>query len=60
MKKTSKCETCVYCIYDDEYDVYECAVNLDQDEMERFIKRTYDDCPHYKLYDEYKTVRKQN
>ncbi|WP_347176146.1 DUF6472 family protein [Tissierella sp. Yu-01] len=41
-------------------DYYICMMNLDQDEMERFVNYSFDNCPYFKLYDEYKTVKKQN
>ena len=32
-----KCESCVYYSYDEEYDDYICEVDLDEDEMVRFL-----------------------
>ncbi len=55
----SRCETCLYFCYDAEYNEYYCQVNLDEDEMERFLRDEYRACPYYRLEDEYKTVRKQ-
>lgn len=60
MKNKTNCDSCVYCVYDDEYNYYECTINLDQDEMEKFITNTYYSCPYFRFYDEYKTVKKQN
>ena len=37
-----------------------CNVNLDEDEMVKFLADTFANCPYYDYYDEYKTVRKQN
>ena len=34
--------------------------NLDEDEMERFLRQSMDSCHYFQLYDEYKIVRKQN
>ena len=45
--------------YDDEEDCYCCEVNLDEDEMCRFLSSSYDNCPYYQQYDEYKIARKQ-
>lgn len=56
----TKCETCANYIYDDEYDNYFCDINLDEDEMVRFLKSETASCPYYNPYDEYKIVRKQN
>ena len=33
----TNCDCCVNYVYDDEYDCYTCLVNLDEDEMRRFI-----------------------
>ncbi len=58
--KTTNCESCVHYIYDDEWECYCCEVNLDEDEMGRFLAGTNDSCSYYQLYDEYKMVRRQN
>ncbi|HPE94989.1 MAG TPA: DUF6472 family protein [Bacillota bacterium] len=55
-----QCESCVYYDYDEESEMYVCMKELDEDEYERFTQSRTADCPFYKLYDEYKTVRKQN
>ncbi len=54
------CENCCHYIYDEEMDCYTCLMNLDQDEMARFIQGAFDDCPYFRLDDEYGLVRKQN
>jgi len=59
MKGKSKCEYCVNYVFDDDFDYYVCQVNLDEDEMVRFMKKSYDNCPYFRFHDEYKTVRKQ-
>lgn len=56
----SNCEHCSHYIYDEQYDYYYCSVNLDEDEMERFLRQSMDSCHYFQLYDEYKIVRKQN
>lgn len=60
MKAKSNCECCVHYIYNEEYNCYECEVSLDEDEMFRFMTRTFKDCPYFRFMDEYKTVKKQN
>ena len=60
MKNKTSCDNCVYYDFDDELDYYICMMNLDQDEMEQFVNYSFDNCPYFKLYDEYKTVKKQN
>lgn len=54
-----QCESCMYYQYDEEYEEYFCDVNLDEDEMERFLRDGFLNCPYYRLEDEYRTVRKQ-
>ncbi len=58
MKETN-CEYCMNYVFDDEWDCYICDVNLDEDEMVRFLSDSYHDCPYFQLNDEYKIVRKQ-
>ena len=58
-KQTVNCETCVFYDYDEDYDSYECSVNLDQDELARFLSGHTAACPFYRFYDEYKSVQKQ-
>ena len=58
MKKTS-CENCMYFEYDEEYECYTCLMNLDEDEMYRFMQNSFDNCPYFKSGDEYSIVRKQ-
>lgn len=59
MNKTN-CDNCVYYDFDEDLDYYTCMINLDQDEMERFVSYNLNNCPYFRLYDEYKTVKKQN
>ena len=54
-----KCESCVFYNYDEAYDDYVCEMDLDEDEMERFLRSSFSDCPYYQLDDEYQIVRKQ-
>lgn len=60
MSGKSCCELCSHYVYDDEYDYYCCEINLDEDEMYRFLQGSTDDCHYFDAYDEYKIVRKQN
>ena len=55
----SSCEYCRNYVYDDEYDSYFCQVNLDEDEMERFLRSANDACPFYRRGDDYMTARRQ-
>jgi hypothetical protein len=54
------CESCVFYDYDEDYDAYVCTMNLDQDELARFLSGNTSACPYYRFYDEYKSVQKQN
>ncbi len=53
------CEMCVHYTVDEELGDY-CGVDLDEDEMEKFLTRRMESCHYFQLYDEYKIVRKQN
>ena len=53
------CDTCANYAYDDEYEYYVCEVNLDEDEMQRFLSCSNEECPYYSNSDEYLVVRKQ-
>ena len=44
-KKVTNCETCTNYVYDEDYDCYVCMVNLDEDEMYRFLSGTNYACP---------------
>ncbi len=55
----SNCETCVNYVYDEDYDYYVCDMDLDEDEMYKFLTSSFSECPYYRLYDEYKVVRRQ-
>ena len=62
-KKTEaqqNCESCVWYDYNEVDDMYECGVDLDEDEMLAFMTRNTKGCPYYKFYDEYKSVQRQN
>ena len=58
-KQLASCDSCMNYEYDEEYECYTCIVNLDEDEMYRFIRNTVKSCPYYKNGDEYTIVRKQ-
>ena len=55
----TNCEFCAFYVYDED-GYAKCEVNLDEDEMARFMSSSYDSCPYYQTDDEYKIVRKQN
>ena len=57
--KAANCEDCMNYEYDEEYECYTCAQNLDEEEMFRFVRGEFWDCPYYRCGDEYLIVRKQ-
>lgn len=61
MKKNSatNCESCVFFDYDEDVDANVCTMNLDEDEMVKFLLGRTRSCPYYRFYDEYKSVHKQ-
>ena len=58
-KQTGSCESCMYYSYDEDYECYTCEVNLDEDEMAKFMQDKFYNCPYYRQGDEYLIVRKQ-
>ena len=65
-KKTKKketvtnCDSCVYYDYNEDDDMFECRVDLDEDEFLAFMTKKTQNCPYYKFYDEDKSVQQQN
>lgn len=59
MKKTN-CEFCMNYYYDEEYECYTCLMNLDEDEMYRFVRGNNDSCHYFRMGDDYTIVREQN
>ena len=56
---SSKCESCAFFVYDELYDDNVCDMDLDEDEMIRFLSSRADSCPYWRPGDEYITARKQ-
>ena len=55
----TNCDDCVNYVYDESCECWVCLVNLDEDEMYRFMSGTNDNCPYYSSDDEYAIARKQ-
>ena len=55
----SECDTCWYFDYDEEFDEYVCIMDLDEDEMYRFMTSGKSHCPYYRQGDDYTLARKQ-
>ena len=54
-----RCEECLNYVYDEYEDYYYCAVDMDEDDMERFLTRHTKECPYYRYNDDYELARKQ-
>ena len=39
------CDTCAYYSYDEEYECYICDMDLDEDELVRFLSDSHYQCP---------------
>ena len=55
----TRCEECMHFIYDDEMECYDCEMQLDEDEVCRFLSSGQHQCPFYRFGDEYQIVKKQ-
>ena len=55
----TNCEACAYYSYYEDYECYICEMDLDEDEMYRFLTSSVRSCPYYQLDNEYLIVRKQ-
>ena len=55
----SICDTCSNYQYDEDYECYVCMVDLDEDDMSRFLRGGSFACTFYQRDDEYAVVRKQ-
>lgn len=56
---STSCDFCAYNEYDEDDEAYYCSVNMDEDDMARFMQSSYKECPYYRSGDEYKVVRHQ-
>ena len=56
---TCECDTCWYYDYDEEYDEYFCMMDLDEDEMYRYVVSRQSRCPYYRQGDDYTLARRQ-
>lgn len=54
------CEYCLNFVYDEEYGEEICDVDMDMDEIEHFMHGAYDECPYFRIDNEYKIVERQN
>lgn len=56
----SNCELCMNYFYDEEYECFDCTVNMDEDEIYSLFSDKRSSCPYFRMGDDYSIVRKQN
>ena len=54
------CDMCAHYCYDEDTEEYFCDVELDEDEYIRFLSSSNENCPYFRLDDEYGVVKRQN
>ena len=59
MGQGNNCESCAYYLYDEDYECYVCDMDLDEDELARFLAADTRSCPYWRPGDDYITARKQ-
>lgn len=55
----SQCDTCVFYVYDEEYQEYYCESDMDEDDYSRMMGSSFKGCPYYRSNDDYAIVRHQ-
>lgn len=58
-QQQSSCDTCLYYIYDEDYESYMCDMDMDEDEYVRLVTDQRYSCPYYQYDNEYAVVKKQ-
>lgn len=53
------CERCWYYDYDEEWDEYCCTMELDEDEVFRYLGSGENRCPYFRAGDDYTLARRQ-
>ena len=53
------CDDCVHYDCDEEDGSFYCTMDLDEDELERFLRGGSWECPFYRRGDDYATARRQ-
>lgn len=53
------CDSCNFLVYDEDYECYICDMDLDEDDMVKFMQGNTRECPYYQNGDEYRVVRHQ-
>ncbi len=58
-KRQGPCEDCEFFDYDEDYDMYSCHMNMDQDDLARYTATGQKGCPYFRYYNEYKSTQNQ-
>ncbi|MBR4865361.1 MAG: hypothetical protein IKU11_01625 [Clostridia bacterium] len=53
------CESCAYYAIDEETGEGFCTINLDEDELYRFLQSKSKECPYYRYQDDYTLAGRQ-
>jgi len=53
------CNECANLIYDEETEEWVCDVDMDEDDLVRYLTSPAEACRYYQNGDEYRVVRKQ-
>lgn len=59
MAEVSNCDSCNNLVYDDDCECYVCDMDLDEDDMVRFLQGNTRECPFYQSNNEYEVVKHQ-
>lgn len=54
-----ECETCANYFYDEEFEDYICDVNMDEDDLIRYMTNQHQSCIYYRNGDDYQVVKHQ-
>lgn len=55
----AKCDSCMFCNFDEEYGDYVCDADMDEDDMVRFLEGRTAECPFWRPGDDYRTALRQ-
>ena len=55
-KTATSCDLCCYYVYDEDDECYVCDMNLDEDDMVKFLTGNFNDCPFFKSGDVVTTI----
>ena len=58
-KEISNCDTCLYYIYDEDFEAYMCDMDMDEDDYAHLMTDSAFCCPYYQNDNEYAVVKKQ-